>query len=117
MKILKGFTFNTRPRLCLMENLSNRFALRTKFLITIFQKWFKDTQKKIVEVQINGALEIGHEEKTKTSDQFQSVSQSRTDTPVRIWVDIRISNGLHLSQKNLSYPDLVRMVEKLEGLC
>ena len=64
-----------------MENLSNRFALRTKFLITIFQKWFKDTQKKIVEVQINGALEIGHEEKTKTSDQFQSVSQSRTDTP------------------------------------
>ncbi len=32
-------------------------------------------------------------------------------------VEIRISNGLHLSQKNLSYPDLVRMVEKLEGLC
>ena len=31
------------------------------------------------------------------------------------WVEIRISNGLHLFQKNLSYPDLVRMVEKLEG--
>lgn len=41
----------------------------------------------------------------------------RTDNPVRIWIDIRISNGLHLSQKNLSYQDLVRMVEKLEGLC
>ena len=24
MKILKGFTFSTRPRLCLMKNLSNR---------------------------------------------------------------------------------------------
>ena len=29
------------------------------------------------------------------------------DHPVRIWVEIRISNGLHLFQKNLSYPDLV----------
>lgn len=37
--------------------------------------------------------------------------------PIRIWIDIRISNGLHLTQKNLSYQDLVRMVEKLEGLC
>ena len=27
MKILKGFTFNTRPRLCLMENPSNRFCV------------------------------------------------------------------------------------------
>ena len=44
-------------------------------------------------------------------------SENRTDHPVRIWVEIRISNGLHLFQKNLSYPDLVRMVEKLEGLC
>ena len=31
-------------------------------------------------------------------------------------IDIRINNGLHLSQKNLSYQDLVRMIEKLEGL-
>lgn len=47
----------------------------------------------------------------------QLVSQSSNAQPVRIWVDLRISNGLHLSQKNLSYQDLVRMVEKLEGLC
>ena len=50
-------------------------------------------------------------------EQSQPVSPGRNDHPVRIWVEIRISNGLHLSQKNLSYPDLVRMVEKLEGLC
>lgn len=35
-----------------------------------------------------------------------------TDNPIRIWIELRISNGLHLSQKNLSYWDLVRMVEK-----
>ena len=42
---------------------------------------------------------------------------SRNDIPVRILVAIRISNGLLLSRKNLSYQDLVRMVENLEGLC
>ena len=93
------------------------FCVRNKVPYNIFQKWFKDTRKKVIEVQINGAPEIGHEEKSKTSVQSQSVSQSRNDIPVRILVNIRISNGLHLSQKNLSYPDLVRMVEKLEGLC
>ena len=93
------------------------FCVRNKVPYNIFQKWFKDTRKKVVEVQIDGAPEIGHEEKNRTSDQFQSVSQSRNDTPVRILVAIRISNGLHLSQKNLSYQDLVRMVKNLEGLC
>ena len=83
----------------------------------IFQKWFKDTRKKVVEVQVDGAPEITHEEKTKTGDQPKPVSKGCNDNPVRIWIDIRVSNGLHLSQKNLSYQDLVRMIEKLEGLC
>ena len=99
-----------------MENLSSRFVSRTKSL-NIFQKWFKDTRKKVVEVQVDGAPEITHEERTKTGDQPKPVLRSSNDNPVRIWVDIRISNGLHLSQKNLSYQDLVRMIEKLEGLC
>ena len=93
------------------------FCVKHKVPYNIFQKWFKDTRKKVIEVQINGAPEIGHEEKSKTSVQSQSVSQSRNDIPVRILVAIRISNGLHLSRKNLSYQDLVRMVENLEGLC
>jgi hypothetical protein len=61
--------------------------------------------------------EINHAEKSKTSDQPQTVSKIDNDNPVRIWIDIRISNGLHLSQKNLSYQDLVHVLEKLEGLC
>ena len=48
----------------------------------------------------------------------QSVpSPSPSVSAVRILVELRMSNGLHLSQKNLSYQDLVRLVEKLEGLC
>ena len=93
------------------------FCVKNKVPYNIFQKWFKDTRKKIVEVQVDGAPGITHEEKTKTGDQPKPVSKSSDENPVRIWIDIRISNGLHLSQKNLSYQDLVRMIEKLEGLC
>ena len=93
------------------------FCVKNKVPYNIFQKWYRDTRKKVVEVQVDGVPVIGHEEKSSAIDQSQPVSPGRTDHPVRIWVEIRISNGLHLSQKNLSYPDLVRMVEQLEGLC
>lgn len=83
----------------------------------IFQKWFKDTLNKLLEVRFNGIPINGDGEIPKTSNHTQRVSKSSKDNPVRIWVDIRISNRLHLSPKNLSYWDLVRMVEKLEGLC
>ena len=95
----------------------NDIQVMNKAADNIFQKWYKDTRKKVVEVQVDGAPAIGHEEKSRASDQPQPVSPSRNDHPVRIWDGIRISNGLHLSQKNLSHQDLVRMVEKLEGLC
>ena len=93
------------------------FCVKNKVPYNIFQKWYKDTRKQVVEVHVDGAPSIGHEEQSRASDQPQPVSPRINDHPVRIWVEIRISNGLHLSQKNLSYPDLVRMVEKLEGLC
>ena len=82
-----------------MENLSNRFVLRTKFLITSFRNGTGIPGKKVVEVQVGGAPVIGHEEQSSAIDQPQPVSPGRTDHPVRIWVEIRISNGLHLSQK------------------
>ena len=93
------------------------FCLKRKVPYNIFQKWYKDTRKKIVEVQVDGIPVAGKEDQPTRSNRPQSALRSNNDTPVRIWVDIRISNGLHLSQKNLSYQDLVRMIEKLEGLC
>ena len=104
VKILKGFSFSTRVRHCLMENLSNRFVSRTKSLITFSKNGLRIPEKG-VEVQVDGAPVIAHEGKNKTGDRPKPVSRSSNDNPVRIWVDIRISNGLHLSQKNLSYQD------------
>ena len=36
----------------------------------IFQKWYRDTRKKVVEVQVDGAPAIGHEEKSRASDRY-----------------------------------------------
>ena len=38
------------------------FCLKNNVPYNIFQKWFKDTRKKVVEVQVDGAPEITHEE-------------------------------------------------------
>lgn len=94
------------------------FCVKNKVPYNIFQKWYKDTRNKVVEVQVDGVpIDVDEEEEVlKLKDPVQQAARGK-DNPVRIWIDIRISNGLHLSQKNLSYRDLVRMVEKLEGLC
>ena len=53
------------------------FCVKNKVPYNIFQKWYKDTRKKVVEVQVDGAPAIGHEEKSRASDQPQPVSPSR----------------------------------------
>lgn len=37
--------------------------------------------------------------------------------PVRICLDLTLSNGLHILQKDLDYPGLYRLIQKLEVLC
>ena len=69
------------------------FCIKNKVPYNLFPKRFKDTRKKVVEVHVDGAPEISHEEKDKTDDQPKPVSKSTTGNPFRIWVDIRISNG------------------------
>ena len=92
------------------------FCVRNKVPYNIFQKWLKDTRKKVVAVWVDDVSVITYEEKNRTSDQPTPASKSSNDTSARIWLEIRISNRLRLSQKNLSYQDLVRMVEKLKRL-
>ena len=89
------------------------FCVKNKVPYNIFSKWYKDTRKQIVEVKVDGRPSDVEKEAS-----VQSVpSPSPSASAVRILVELRMSNGLHLSQKNLSYQDLVRLVEKLEGLC
>ena len=56
------------------------FCVKNKVPYNIFQKWYKDTHKKVVEVQIDGLLEADSEESTKSCPQSQAVSERRTVT-------------------------------------
>lgn len=93
------------------------FCVKNKVPYNIFQKWYKDTRKKVVEVQIDGLPAADSEESTKSCPQSRSVSERRTGNPVRILIDIRMTNGMHIRQRNLNYHELKTLVEKLEGLC
>lgn len=85
-----------------------QFCLKNKVPYNIFSKWYKDTRKKIVEVNVTG----------RPSETDEGPAKPRpAETATRIWLELRMSNGLHISKKNLSYQELVNLVGKLEGLC
>lgn len=99
-----------------------KFCMSNKVPYNLFAKWYKDTRKKIIPVQVLGAPSTGAEEKQEMpSPTLDGKSEVDTllssPTALRILVDIRMSNGVHISQKNLSYEGLKNLVEKLEGLC
>ena len=96
------------------ESIQN-FCVRNKVPYNIFSKWYKDTRKKIVEVKVDGMP--SDKETLPSAPGGAPASVPASSSPVRILVEIRMSNGLHISQKNLSYHELVKLVEKLEGLC
>ena len=71
------------------------FCLKNKVPYNLFHKWYKDTRHQIVP-----------ERKTDTES-----------VPVRIMIDIRMTNGMRIQQRNLTFPDLKNLIVKLEGLC
>jgi len=72
----------------------------------LFFKWYKDTRKKIVPVLVLGAPSTESEMPESPSPLPEQKSESDPrlfcHTELRILVDIRMSNGVHISQKNLS---------------
>lgn len=96
------------------------FCLTNKVPYNLFSKWYKDTRKKVVEVQVDGLPSTPSatgplQEEVLSKDKGSSPTE--LNPQVKIMVDIRMSNGLHLFQKNLSYRSLRKLVEKLEVLC
>lgn len=98
-----------------------KFCLSNQVPYSLFAKWYKDTRKKLIPVQVLGAPSPEAEMKEIPSPIPERTPEVDTrlssGTELRILVDIRMSNGVHISQKNLSYEGLKSLVEKLEGLC
>ena len=123
------YSYNDFERLFLRYKLEGlpagvsleKFCLSNKVPYNLFEKWYKDTRKKIIPVQFLGASspEAGMKEIASSSPEQKPEADTRfsSHAELRILVDIHMSNGVHLSQKNLSYEGLKSLVEKLEGLC
>lgn len=54
------------------------------------------------------------EQNVESRPQEQSSTETKSSC-VRIFVESRMTNGLHLSQKNLSYQELKQLIEKIGG--
>lgn len=139
IKVRSLLSLNQKPSLCIVTMilsvyfcainwkvslrvfLLRNFVCPAKFLITLFSKWYKDIRRKIVPVQVLGAPSTESEmpESPSLIPEQKPESAPRLSSPaeLRILVDIRMSNGVHISQKNLSYEGLKSLVEKLEVLC
>lgn len=90
----------------------DQFFSRNKVPYNIFYKWYKDTRNKIVEVKVDGVPTPAQGESKQ-----EQASTAMKPSCVRILVELRMTNGLHISQKNLSYQELKRLIEKQENLC
>ena len=89
------------------------FCKRNNVPYNIFSKWYKDTRKRIVEVSVEGRPSS----ESSPDSQVPEAAASKGQNALRIMVDIAMSNGLRVSQKNLSYRELRLLIEKLEVLC
>ena len=98
-----------------------QFCLSNKVPYNLFEKWYKDTRKKIVPIQILGTPPAEADSVAPSTPVLNQAPAAASpvlpSTELRILVDIHMGNGVYLSQKNLSYEGLKSLVEKLEVLC
>ena len=122
------YSYNDFERLFLRYKLEGipagvsieKFCMSNKVPYNLFSKWYKDTRTKIIPVQVLGApsSEADIAESPSPIPEVKSEVDTRLSShpELRIFVDLRLSNGVHISQKNLSYEGLKNLVEKLEVL-
>lgn len=110
------------------------FCSKNNVPYNLFHKWYKDTRKKIVEVQVDGVPSDPTSESVPSSPSGETPVKKDSPSPhaghrhrkpgkgpgtlpVRISVELTLSNGLHILQKDLDYSGLYRLIQKLEVLC
>lgn len=99
------------------------FCIRNKVPWNLFNKWYRDTRHRIVPVEVTDKPSTAVEEATPAIPTRESIPDTKTtavsdgDLEPRIMVDIRMTTGLHIQQRNLNYHTLKRLVENLEVLC
>lgn len=95
------------------------FCIRNNVQWNLFNKWYRDTRHKIVPVEVTGKPEEETEDvpPINGTSEKESGNESSEFQETRIMVDIRMTNGLHVQQRNLNYRSLKQLVENMEVLC
>lgn len=84
---LESFYFQYQSEALPYGESLQSFCVKHKVPYNIFQKWYKDTRNKVVEVKVDGAPIDADEEYLKLQGPVHLAAR-RTDNPVRIWIDI-----------------------------
>jgi hypothetical protein len=87
-----------------------QFCIKQGVPVNEFNKWYRDTHKRIHPIQVDGIPSAESKEPSGDAPEKES-------NLVRIAVTICMSNGVFIKRKNLSCESLRKFVEKLEGLC
>ena len=87
------------------------FCHRNNVPYNLFEKWYKDTRHKVVEVKVSGRP--SQPETDKPEEEGRQQKEEKV-TEVRILLELRVSNGLHLRQRTAEKLKL-RAVEKSRG--
>ena len=91
------------------------FCSKNKVPFNLVNKWYRDTRHRITEVRVAGAPQA-QEERPGSCD-HDSDYQKGVQRPLRILVDLRMSNGLQIRRGGMSFEELKRLVSNLEVLC
>ena len=101
------------------------FCQRNGVVYNQFERWFKKRYSKndtsFHKIRVVGAdaeppiPSLGEEEPVQECS--ASIMEEVSNKPIRLYVPIRTNQGLMIQQNNLTYRQLLSLVEKLEVLC
>ena len=98
------------------KNLSlQEFCSVNKVPFNLVNKWYKDTRHKITEVRVAGFPQ-NHEYESNSYKPDTNLSK-RGSRPLRILLDLRMSNGMQIRRGGMSFEELKILVANLEVLC
>lgn len=87
------------------------FCSKNKVPYNLFDKWYTDTRHKVVSVKVEG---MPQEDDDENVEPVREVDRREN---LRIMIDLKMTNGMHIQQRNLSYDALKRLILNLEVLC
>ena len=91
---------------------------KNKVPYNLFDKWYRDTRHRIEPVTVENRPEPEPEKPmAPTAVTGPSATTTATNEGLRIMIDIKMSTGMHIHQRNLSYAQLRSLIAKLEALC